>query len=94
MNRYSPRYIEAILESDATYHVRAVCDPEEAGTVTGCVEAAHYEDTVELDVTPAAGWKIVSWSDDRHFDGSHRDIDVYEDLELVVFLEEIEAEGD
>ena len=94
MNRYSPRYIEAILESDATYHVRAVCDPEEAGTVTGCVEDAHYEDTVELDVTPAAGWKIVGWSDDRHFDGSHRDIDVYEDLELVVYLEEIDGGED
>ena len=89
ITRYTPRYFEAILESDATYHIRAVCEPEEAGTVTGCVEAAHYEDSVELDVTPAAGWKIVGWSDDPHFDGDHRDIDVYEDLDLVVYLEEI-----
>ena len=49
---------------------------------------------VLLDVTPAAGWKIVGWSDDQHFDGDHRDIDVYEDLDLVVYLEEIEPEGD
>jgi hypothetical protein len=94
VDRYTPRYFEAILESDATYHVRAVCEPEEAGTVTGCVEAAHYEDSVELDVTPAPGWRIVEWSDDRHFDGDHRDIDVYEDLDLVVYLEEIEADDD
>ena len=85
---------EAILESDATYHIRAVCEPEEAGTVTGCVEAAHYEDSVELDVTPAPGWRIVEWSDDRHFDGDHRTIDVYEDLDLVVYLEEIEVDED
>ena len=94
VDRYTPRYFEAILESDATYHVRAVCEPEEAGTVIGCVEAAHYEDSVELDVTPAAGWKIVGWSDDPHFDGGHRDIDVYEELDLVVYLEEIEPEGE
>lgn len=29
------------MESDATYHIRAVCEPEEVGAVTGCVEAAH-----------------------------------------------------
>ena len=80
------------MESDATYHIRAVCEPEEAGTVTGCVEAAHYEDSVELDVTPAPGWRIVDWSDDRHFGGDHRTIDVYEDLDLVVYLEEIEPD--
>jgi len=94
LDRYTPRSYEAIMESDATYHIRAVCEPEEAGTVTGCVEAAHYEESVELDVTPAAGWKIVGWSDDPHFDGDHRDIDVYEDLELVVYLEEIEPDED
>ena len=94
VDRYTPRYFEAILESDATYHVRAVCEPEEAGTVTGCVEAVHYEESVELDVTPAAGWKIVGWSDDPHFDGDHRDIDVYENLDLVVYLEEIEGDED
>ena len=49
-------------------------------------------DSVELDVTPAPGWRIVEWSDDRHFDGDHRDIDVYEDLDLVVYLEEIEPD--
>jgi len=74
LDRYTSRFYEAIMESDATYHIRAVCEPEEAGTVTGCVEAAHYEDSVELDVTPAPGWRIVEWSDDRHFDGDHRDI--------------------
>ena len=94
VDRYTPRYFEAILESDATYHVRAVCEPEEAGTVTGCVEAVHYEESVELDVTPAAGWKIVGWSDDPHYDGDHRNIDVYEDMDLVIYLEEIEAEGE
>ena len=92
LDRYSTRFYEAIMESDATYHIRAVCEPEEAGTVTGCVEAAHYEDSVELDVTPAPGWRIVEWSDDRHFDGDHRNIDVYEDLDLVVYLEEIEGD--
>ena len=94
LDRYTSRFYEAIMESDATYHIRAVCEPEEAGTVTGCVEAAHYEESVELDVTPAAGWKIVGWSDDSHFDGDHRNIDVYEDLDLVVYLEEIEPEGE
>ena len=94
LDRYSTRFYEAIMESDATYHIRAVCEPEEAGTVTGCVEAAHYEDSVELDVTPAPGWRIVEWSDDRHFDGDHRTIDVYEDLDLVVYLEEIEPDKD
>jgi len=94
LDRYTSRFYEAIMESDATYHIRAVCEPEEAGTVTGCVEAAHYEDSVELDVTPAPGWRIVEWSDDRHFDGDHRSIDVYEDLDLVVYLEEIEPEGE
>ena len=29
-----------------------------------------------------------------HFDGGHRDINVYEDFDLVVYLEEIEPEGD
>ena len=94
LDRYSTRFYEAIMESDATYHIRAVCEPEEAGTVTGCVEVAHYEDSVELDVTPAPGWRIVEWSDDRHFDGDHRTIDVYEDLDLVVYLEEIEVDDD
>ena len=94
VDRYTPRFFEAILESDATYHVQAVCEPEEAGTVTGCVEAVHYEESVELDVTPTAGWKIVGWSDDSHFDGDHRNIDVYEDMDLVVYLEEIEPEGE
>ena len=94
LDRYSTRFYEAIMESDATYHIRAVCEPEEAGTVTGCVEAAHYEDSVELDVTPAPGWRIVEWSDDRHFDGDHRNIDVYEDMDLVIYLEEIEPEGE
>lgn len=51
-------------------------------------------DSVELDVTPAPGWRIVEWSDDRHFDGDHRTIDVYEDLDLVVYLEEIEPDED
>lgn len=36
----------------------------------------------------------MGWSDDWHFDGDHRDVDVYEDLDLVVFLEEIEPEGE
>ena len=94
LDRYTSRFYEAIMESDATYHIRAVCEPEEAGTVTGCVEAAHYEDSVELDVTPAPGWRIVEWSDDRHFDGDHRNIDVYEDMDLVIYLEEIEPEGE
>lgn len=94
LERHSPTSFEAIMESDATYHVRAVCEPEEAGTVTGCVEAAHYEDIVVLDVQPAAGWKIGGWSDDQHFDGDHRDIDVYGDMDLVVYLEEIEPEGE
>ena len=35
LDRYSTRFYEAIMESDATYHIRAVCEPEEAGTVTG-----------------------------------------------------------
>ena len=28
-------FVWAIMESDATYHIRVVCEPEEAGTVTG-----------------------------------------------------------
>lgn len=36
----------------------------------------------------------MGWSDDRNFYGGHRDIDVYEDWELVVYLEEIEAVGE
>ena len=36
----------------------------------------------------------MGWSDDPHFDGDHRDIDVYEDLDLVVYLEEIEGDED
>ena len=51
LNRYTPQFFEAILESDATYHIRVVCEPEVAGTVTGCVEAAHYDEHVEIDVT-------------------------------------------
>lgn len=89
LDRYTPRFFEAILESDATYHIRVVCEPEVAGTVTGCVEAAHYDEHVEIDVTPAAAWRIVGWSDDAHFDGDHREFEVCEDLELSVYLEEI-----
>ena len=94
MQQYTPRYIEAIMESDATYHVRVECDPPAAATVTGCTESAHYEEMVEIDVQPVAGWKITGWSDDPHFDGDHRNIDVFEDLDLTVFLEEIEADED
>lgn len=94
LDRYTPRFFEAILESDATYHVRVECDPPEAATVTGCVEAAHFDDEVEIDVTPAAGWRIVEWSDDRYFDGDHRNITVEEDLDLIVYLEEIPADED
>ena len=57
-------------------------------------EAAHYDKHVEIDVTPSESWRIVGWSDDPHFDGDHRDIDVYEDLNLVAYLEEIEPEGE
>ncbi len=94
LDRYTPRYFEAILESDATYYVHVECDPPEGGTVTGNTDAVHYEQTVEIDVTPAPGWRITGWSDDSHFDGSHRDIDVYEDTDLTVFLEEIEPDSD
>ena len=94
LDRYTPRYFEAILESDATYYVHVECDPPEGGTVTGNTDAAHYDDEVEIDVTPAPGWRITGWSDDSHFDGSHRDIDVYEDTDLTVFLEEIEPDSD
>ena len=89
LDRYTPRYFEAILESDATYYVHVECDPPEGGTVTGNTDAVHYEQMVEIDVSPAPGWRITGWSDDSHFDGSHRDIDVYEDTDLTVFLEEI-----
>ena len=94
VDRYTPRYYEAILESDATYYVHVECDPPEAGTVTGNTDSVHYEQLVEIDVTPAPGWRITGWSDDRYFDGSHRDIDVYEDTDLTVFLEEIEPDAD
>lgn len=94
LDRYTPRYFEAILESDATYYVHVECDPPEGGTVTGNADAVHYEQTVEIDVTPAPGWRITGWSDASHFDGSHRDIDVYEDTDLTVFLEEIEPDSD
>ncbi len=94
LDRYTPRYFEAILESDATYYVHVECDPPEGGTVTGNTDAVHYEQMVEIDVTPAPGWRIVRWSDDRYFDGDHRDIDVYEDTDLTVFLEEIEPDSD
>ncbi len=94
VDRYTPRYYEAILESDATYYVHVECDPPEGGTVTGNTDAVHYEQMVEIDVTPTPGWRITGWSDDRHFDGSHRDIDVYEDTDLTVFLEEIEPDSD
>ena len=94
LDRYTSRFYEAIMESDATYHIRAVCEPEEAGTVTGCVEAAHYESEVEIDINVNPGWRIARWSDDRYFDGSHRNITVYEDLDLTVFLEEIEPSDD
>ena len=94
VDRYTPRYFEAILESDATYYVHVECDPPEGGTVTGNTDAVHYEQMVEIDVTPAPGWRITGWSDDSHFDGSHRDIDVYEDTDLTVFLGEIEPDSD
>ena len=94
VDRYTPRYYEAILESDATYYVHVECDPPEGGTVTGNTDAVHYEQMVEIDGTPTPGWRITGWSDDRHFDGSHRDIDVYEDTDLTVFLEEIEPDSD
>ena len=94
MERTTPRFIEAILESDATYHVHVDCDPEGAATITGCTDSAHYEDMVEIDVTPSIGWRITGWSDDPHFDGDHRNIDVYEDLDLTVFLEEIPDDED
>ena len=94
LDRYTPRYFEAILESDATYYVHVECDPPQGGTVTGNTDAVHYEQMVEIDVTPAPGWRITGWSDDSHFDGSHRDIDVYEDTDLTVFLEEIEPDSD
>ena len=94
MERTTPRFIEAILESDATYHVHVECDPPEAATVTGCVDAAHYEAEVEIDINVNPGWRIVEWSDDRYFDGSHRNITVYEDLDLTVFLEEIPDDED
>lgn len=90
----TPRYIQAVMESDATYYVRVVCDPPEAATVTGCTESAHYEDMVEIDVTPATGWRIVEWSDDSSYDGDHRNIDVFEDMEMTVYLEEIEQVED
>lgn len=35
-------------------------------------------------------WTVFSLS----FDGSHRNFDVYEDLDLVVYLEEIEPDDD
>lgn len=92
LDRYTPRFFEAMQESDATYHIRVVCEPEVAGTVTRCVEADHYDEHVEIDVTPAAGWRIVSWSDDGHFNGDHREFEVCEDLELSDYLEEIEAD--
>ena len=94
LDRYTPRFFEAILESDATYYVHVESDPEGAATITGCTDSAHYEQMVEIDVQPAAGWRIVGWSDDPHFDGDHRNIDVYEDLDLTVFLEEIPADDD
>ena len=94
LERTTPRFIEAILESDATYHVHVECDPPKAATVTGCVDAAHYEAEVEIDINVNPGWRIAEWSDDRYFDGSHRNITVYEDLDLTVYLEEIEPDDD
>lgn len=94
LERTTPRYIEAILESDATYHVHVECEPPEAATVTGCVEAAHYDDEVEIDIQVNPGWRIVEWSDDRYFDGDHRNITVEEDLDFTVYLEEIEPSDD
>ena len=93
LERTTPRFIEAILESDATYHVHVECDPPEAATVTGCVDAAHYESEVEIDINVNPGWRIAEWSDDRYFDGDHRNITVYEDLDLTVFLEEVPIDG-
>lgn len=92
LDRYTPRFFEAILESDATYYVHVESDPEGAATITGCTDSAHYEQMVEIDVQPAAGWRIVGWSDDPHFNGDHRNIDVYEDMDLTVFLEEVEGD--
>ena len=94
LEQYSPRFYEAILESDATYHVHVECDPPEAATVTGCVDAAHYESEVEIDINVNPGWRIAEWSDDRYFDGDHRNITVYEDLDLTVFLEEVPIDGE
>lgn len=36
----------------------------------------------------------VGRRDDPLFDGDHRDIDVYEDLGIVVYMEEIEGDDD
>ena len=94
MRQNTPRYIGAVMESDATYHVRVQCDPPQAGIVTGCVEAAHYEDLVEIDVHPATGWRIIEWSDDSSYDGDHRNIDVFEDVDLTVYLEQIPEDED
>ena len=44
----------------------------------------------EKDVHTQCGRFFCSLS----FDGDHRSIDVYEDLDLVVYLEEIEPEGE
>ncbi len=94
LDEYSSTSIDAILESDATYHVHVECEPPEAATVTGCVESAHYDDEVEVDIHVNPGWRIVEWSDDHNFDGDHRNIIVTEDLDLTVFLEEIDPSDD
>ena len=91
---YTSRFFEAILESDATYHVHVECDPPQAATVTGNVDAAHYEAELEIDINLNPGWRISEWSDDRYFDGDHRNITVYEDLNLTVYLEEVHDDED
>ena len=94
MDTYTPRYLDAILESDATYHVRIECEPPEAASVTGCVEAAHFDDEIEVDIQVNPGWRIVRWSDDRYFDGDHRYITVEKDYDLTVFFEQIPDDED
>lgn len=36
----------------------------------------------------------MGWSDDPHYDGDYRSIDVYKDMDMVVYLKEIETEGE
>ena len=52
---------------------------------------AHFDDEVEVDIQVNPGWRIVEWSDDRYFDGDHRNLIVEEDLDLIVYLEPLEG---